>query len=148
VSDFVGYLAGQVRQAFRVLYIMEVVTLALILFGLTDALAAGVIERTRVLGLMRAVGVRRGRIFGMVLLEGVALGVLGLLLAAAVGLGLSAFWVWVQFPMILGWGLDYEIPGRFVAVAVVMTIVLSLLGSLAPSFRAARLQVSEALKEE
>jgi putative ABC transport system permease protein len=148
VAEFVGYLAGQVRQAFRLLYVMEAVTLALILFGLTDALAAGVLERTRYLGLMRAVGVRRGRIFGMVMLEGIALGILGLVLAAAVGLGLSAFWVRVEFPMLLGWGLDYEIPGPFIAVAIALTMVLSLAGAVGPSLRAARLEITDALKEE
>jgi putative ABC transport system permease protein len=97
---------------------------------------------------MRIVGLRRSRLFAMVLLEGLALGVLGLMLALAAGLGLGLFWVKIQFPAILGWNLRLYFPTAFAVAAAALTLILCLLASIMPSVRAARLPVPAALRNE
>jgi putative ABC transport system permease protein len=113
-----------------------------------DTLATGVVERTREFGMLRAVGMRRSRLFEMVMLEGVAIGLLGLFLAAGTGLALGVFWVEVQFPAVLGWKLDLHLPAAFGLTAAGLTLLLCLVGSVLPSLRAARLVIPEALRTE
>jgi putative ABC transport system permease protein len=148
VRDFLAYLAGAARQAFSSLYVMEAVTLLLVLFGIGDALAASVLERSRQFALLHAVGVRPSRLASLVLLEGAGIAILGIVLAAATGVALSLFWVRVQFPALLGWNLDYSFPGTFVATAAFLSLLLCIVGSMGPSLRAARLSVPQALRDE
>ena len=148
VRELLDYFGSQTRKAFSVLYLMEGIIFLLVLIGIGDTLATSVIERTHEFGMMRAIGLYRSRLVGMVVLEGLGIGLLGLLLAAATGLLLGLFWVRVQFPAILGWRLDLHFPSRFAIGAVVLTLTLCLVGAVLPSLRAARLSVSEALRNE
>jgi putative ABC transport system permease protein len=127
---------------------MEVITFLLVLIGIGDTLASGVVERTREFGMMRAVGLRRSSLFTMIILEGAAIGTLGLLLALGTGLVLGLFWVKVQFPAVLGWELDLHIPTGFVLTAASLTMLLCLAGSVLPALRATRLSVPAALRDE
>jgi len=147
-AELVDYFGGQVRQAFSLTYLMEAVTFLLVSIGIADTLATGIFERTRDLGVMRAIGVRRGSVATMVVLEGTTLGLFGTALAAVTGVGLGAFWVYVQFPAILGWRLGFHFPFGFAAMAGLVTVVLGAASSLLPALRVARLPVAEALRNE
>jgi putative ABC transport system permease protein len=147
-AELIAYFASQARQAFSLLYLMEAITFLLVVIGMGDTLATGVVERTREFGMLRAVGMRRSRLFEMVMLEGVAIGLLGLFLAAGTGLALGVFWVEVQFPAVLGWKLDLHLPAAFGLTAAGLTLLLCLVGSVLPSLRAARLVIPEALRTE
>ena len=98
--------------------------------------------------MMRAVGLKRSNLFAIVVLEGLAIGLLGLLLAAAAGLALGVFWVKLQFPALLGWGLDLHLPAQFAILAALLTVALCLTGGLLPAWQAARLSLPEALRNE
>ncbi len=147
-AELMDYFRSQVRDGFSFLYIMEIITFLLVLIAIGDTLATGVIDRTRELGLMRAVGLPSSRIFTMVMLEGAAIAVLGIALAVGAGLTLGLFWVEIQFPAILGWNLSLHFPVVFGMTAAALTLALCLAGSLLPSLRAARLSVQAALRTE
>ncbi len=144
----VEYFAAQARQAFSTTYLMEAMTFLLVLLGIGDTLAAGVVERSRQFATMRALGLPRRQLFAMVMLQGGTVGLLGLILALVIGMALGVFWVTIQFPAVLGWKLDLHFPYGFAISAAVLTIVLCLIGSLLPSVRASRLSVTEALRNE
>ena len=82
------------------------------------------------------------------MLEGMAIALLGVLVAAGTGIALGVFWVEVQFPAALGWKLDLHFPTFFALGAVALTILLCLAGAVLPSGRAARLSIPEALRYE
>jgi putative ABC transport system permease protein len=147
-KDLVEYFAGQARQAFSALYVVEVVTLLLVLVGIGDTLATAVLERTREIGMTRAVGLRRSHVFAAVVLEGLAIGVIGLVLAGVIGLTLGAYWVEFQFPAMLGWALELHLPLRFAIGAILLTLALCVLGACLPAVGAARLSPVAALRAE
>jgi putative ABC transport system permease protein len=147
-AALIDFFAGEVRRAFSALYLMEGIIFLLVLVGIGDTLAAGVVERTREFGMMRAIGAHRSRLFGIVMLEGAVIGILGLLLAVCTGIALGVFWVEVQFPAVLGWKLELHFPALFAAAMAVATLVLCIAGSVLPSRRAARLSVPAALRYE
>jgi putative ABC transport system permease protein len=102
-AELVDYFVGQVRKAFAGIYTLAVVVLIIIVAGMADTLAAGVVDRIRMLGTLRAIGVRRDRLRQMVVVEAALLGVLGLVLASISGAALGALWVEGTFPSLLGW---------------------------------------------
>ena len=147
-ASLIAFFADQVRQAFSLAYLLELITLILVSVGIADTLATSVFERTREFGLMRAVGLHGGRLFAMVMLEAVTMGILGLVLAVGAGLLLGSFWVEIQFPAILGWVLEMHFPWGFAATAAAVTLVMCLGAGILPAIRAARLPVVEALRNE
>jgi putative ABC transport system permease protein len=140
--------ASEARKAFSVQYVMAAIAMLLVLIGVSDTLAASVVARTREIGMMRAVGMPRSSVVRNEVLEGLAIAVFGLLLAGAIGLALGVFWVEVQFPAFLGWGLRLHVPLGSVIVAAIATLVLCLAGALLPSLRAVRMPVTVALRTE
>ena len=115
---------------------------------MADTLAAGVIERTREIGAIRVVGVRRRFVRRMVLVEGVVLGVVGLVLAAVAGFALGTLWVDVTFPALLGWVLEPHVPYTQAGVVAVLTVVVCIVAALAPARRAASLAPAIAVRYE
>ncbi len=122
------YWASQARQAFSVQYVMAAIAMLLVLIGVRDTLAAGVVARTREIGMMRAVGMPRSGVVHIVVLEGLAIAVLGSSAGrrdrarARCVLGRGAV---PGFPRL---GLRLHVPLVSVLVAVVATLVLCLAG--------------------
>jgi len=113
--------------------------------GMTNTMVMSVFERTREIGVLRALGWRKRRVLTMIVRESVTLsllgGVAGILLGVALGLLLSLE------PAMRGWiRMDYS-PGLF-AQALLTALVLGVVGGLYPAWRAARLQPVEALRYE
>ena len=147
-AEVVEFFAGQARRAFGLLGVSQAIALVLILIGTGDNLVAAVLERTRELGMLRAVGLYRSQLFGMIVLESGAIAILGIGLALLTGLSLGHFWIRVQLPAVLGWKHDPYFPWKFAAVAATLTLVACLVGAIVPAVRAARLRVVDALRNE
>jgi ABC-type antimicrobial peptide transport system permease subunit len=113
--------------------------------GVLNAMLMAVLERTREIGVLRALGWRRRRILRMILTEALMLGLLGGLLGVVVAFGLS--YSFNLIPIYSGmlqsrWDLDIFV--RAISIA----ILLGLLGGIYPALRATRLQPVEALRYE
>ena len=105
-------------------------------------------ERTRELGIARAIGVRRGVLGRIVILEALVLGLLGFGLAVALGLSLGTLWVKATFPALLGWTLSLHVPTLQLLGIGAATLAVSLLAAYLPAVRAVRLDPVPALREE
>ena len=147
-GELVAYWEGQIRRAFVSLYALAVVILAVVLFGIADNLGASVVERTRELGTLRALGVRRGQVGRLVVAEALVIVALGLLLAVLQGGGMALFWVRTTVPLLLGWIVDLHVPFGFVFAIALATAVSCALAALVPARRAARLEPAAALRWE
>src|SRR5262249_90619 len=101
--DLLDYFPAQVQRPFPPVDRLAVFLLAVILLGLADTLAGSVLERTRELGTIRALGVRRRDVGRAVMAEGLAIGGVGIMLAIVVGMTLGTLWVRQTFPNLLGW---------------------------------------------
>ncbi|MBN1429730.1 MAG: ABC transporter permease [Anaerolineae bacterium] len=116
--------------------------------GLTSTMSLNVLERTREIGVMRAVGATNGSIRGIVVVEGMITGLLSWLLAIplsfplATGLCTMIGDVFFEFPLTV----SFSPVGIIFWLAV--ALVISVIASLIPAQRAARISVREALAYE
>jgi putative ABC transport system permease protein len=147
-GEILAHYARQTREAFRVIDVLGILVMVVVMVGMADTLAAGVMEQTRELGAMRSLGVRRGQLGRMILAQSFALALLGLLLAVAAGLALGALWVLATFPALLGWTLELHVPYRQILVASGVAVAVCLLAALSPARRITRLEPASALRYE
>ncbi|MDQ3821913.1 MAG: ABC transporter permease [Actinomycetota bacterium] len=132
------------NQFLIMLYVLLALSVIVSVFGMVNTLVLTVFERTRELGMLRAVGMTRWQVRRMVghesvitALIGAALGLpLGIFLAALVTRALQEFDVRFQVP-----------PGQLIAFAVV-AVVVGIAAAIVPARRAARLNVLNALQYE
>lgn len=142
------YWREQVGRAFAPFDALAALVLLVILLGVSDTLAASVVDRTRELGMLRAVGVRRPHLRRLMVLEALSVGSLGLLLAFALGGSLGLLWVEGTFPYLLGWLFRLQVPHEQGIALLLVTLAVCLLAALGPANRAANLEAAEALRYE
>jgi putative ABC transport system permease protein len=99
-------------------------------------------ERTREIGIFRAIGFRRGHVMQIILLEAMVVGIIGGILGFASGNAIA----WAVMPLVITdstfGGINISLGG----IAILLSVSLSLLASLYPAQKASRLDPSEALR--
>jgi putative ABC transport system permease protein len=148
LRELVDWLAEQVRRAFIGLDVLAGLVSVVVLVGIGDALAAGMIERTRELGVARAIGVRRRKLGQMIVAEAIMLGAFGVVVAIVLGLGLGILWVKATFPALLGWTLSLYLPVAQTGELALTALVISLLAAYLPTLRVVHLDPVAALRAE
>jgi len=99
-------------------------------------------ERTREIGIFRAIGFRRGHVMQIILLEAMIVGLVGGIVGFFSGNGIA----WISLPFVIKGGTFAGINISMGVISILLSIALSLLASLYPAVRASRLDPSEALR--
>lgn len=147
-DELAAWYADGVRQAYAFLDVLVVLTLVVVSIGTSDALAASVVERTREIGTMRALGASARDVAAQVVAQALAIALVGSTLAILVGYAMSFAFVDGLIPSTLGWRLGLR-PSVGVAVAaVVLGALACLAGAALPALRAARMPPARALRYE
>lgn len=147
-GELVAYWGEQVRRAFASVYVLGLVIFVVILVGLVDNLSGSVVEHTRELGMLRALGLRRRGAGTLVIIEATFIVVIGLGLAFAAGLAIGTLWVSATIPSMLGWVIELHLPMLPLVATGAATLIVCLLAALIPGRRAARLEPAVALRSE
>lgn len=113
--------------------------------GVMNTMIMSVFERTREIGVLRAVGWKRFRIIRMILGEAFVLGVISTLVGA--GVGLLFIWGILQTELGQSW-IHVEYDSMIFAQAFFVSIAVVIIGSLYPAYRASKMLPSEALRYE
>ncbi len=113
--------------------------------GVLNTMLMSVFERTREIGVLRALGWRRKAVLGMILREAVLLGLLGGVLGILIAFSLIAL---LQMSTTLGSWVDPVWAWEVFARAIILSLFLGVMGGLYPAYRATRLQPVDALRYE
>ena len=142
-GEYVDMAAGEVGQILGIVYVLLTLSIVIALMGIANTLSLSVMERTRELGLLRAVGETRPQVRSMVRWEGVIVAVLGTSLGMAVGLLVG----WALVGVTVGSELDgvFRAPVGGLVVVALVGAVAGVLAAWRPASRAARLDVLEAI---
>jgi putative ABC transport system permease protein len=136
--------AGQINQLLYLIYALLALSVIVSLFGIVNTLALSIFERTRELGLLRAVGMSRRQVKRIVRLEAVITSLIGALLGLVLGV---LFALAISRPLEAdGFRLTFPI-GTLLAL-VIGAALAGMVASLWPARRAARLDVLRALAYE
>lgn len=126
--------------------IMLVIVAFIAAMALLNTLTLALLERRRELGILRAIGSSRRFALHMVLAEAAGIGVTGAALGVLFGLANQYLYSVLATDMM---GLDVHFrPGPLIAVFTLAALALSLLGSIPPALRAARLNIVEAVSAD
>jgi putative ABC transport system permease protein len=144
-ADYVGALEAQAKAAFSAIYIVFAVLAFPSLIAMLNTLTIGVLERTREIGMIRAVGATRRQVRNMVLAEALLLAAIGTAFGILGGLYLGYVFVKgieVVFP------LGYYFPASGILAAIAFGLLFGALAAVIPARQAARMDVVAALRYE
>ena len=143
--EFKAEQKRQIRQALGLVTALLFLAVIIAFLGIINTLALSVFERTRELGLLRAVGMARGQVKGMIRGESVIISVMG----ALIGLAIGVLFGWAVVATFSGEGVsELVIPVGQLVFYVVIAGVLGVIAALLPARRAARLDILQAISHE
>ena len=137
-------IGEQVGQLVNLLYALLSLAVIVSLFGIVNTLTLSIYERTRELGLLRAIGMSRRQVRRIVRYEAVITALLGALLGSALGI---FFAVIVSRPL-ADEGFNLSFPVGTLIVLFILAAIAGVVAAILPARRAARLDVLEALAYE
>jgi putative ABC transport system permease protein len=143
-SEFKTNQARGINQTLLLLYVLLALSIVISVFGIVNTLVLTVFERTREIGMLRAIGMTRRQVRRMIRYESIVTSLIGGVLGIAVGIFLGLLII----KALKDQGLIYAVPVGTLVVFVLATILIGILAAIFPARRAARLNVLEALQYE
>jgi putative ABC transport system permease protein len=136
--------AGQINQLLGLIYVLLALSVIVSVFGIVNTLALSIYERTRELGLLRAIGTSRRQVRRMVRQESIITSLIGAVLGVVLG---------VIFALLISRPLEEEgfamtFPVFTLLALLVIAAIIGTLAAIAPARRASRLDVLDALSYE
>jgi ABC-type antimicrobial peptide transport system permease subunit len=141
-KQFVDNQIAGLNQFLLLLYILLGLSIIVSLFGIVNTLVLTVFERTREIGMLRAVGMTRRQTRRMIRHESVITALLGAALGIPVGFGLAAL---VDEALR---GIPFAVPWGTIVIFIVAAIIVGLIAAIFPARRASKLNVLQALQYE
>ena len=130
------------------LLIMALLTAFVGSIGLTGTMGMNVLERTREIGVMRAIGAVDFEIMKSVVIEGLIIGMITWILAIGLSFPISAVLLKIISQAMMGSSMDLSFTTQGVFIWLAVVIVLSFIASILPARNAARLTIREVLAYE
>jgi putative ABC transport system permease protein len=143
-QEYKDSLVGQVNQLLNLVYGLLAMSVIISLFGIVNTLVLAVYERTREIGLLRAIGSSRRQVRATVRYESVITSIIGALMGIVVGIAFA----WVITTKFAGQGITFSIPGGQLVVFVIIGVVVGVIAAILPARRAARIDILEAIHYE
>jgi ABC-type antimicrobial peptide transport system permease subunit len=141
-QEFIDNQIGPLNAILNVLFVLLALSVVVSLFGIVNTLVLTVFERTRELGMLRAVGMTRRQVRRMIRHESVITALIGGALGIALGLVLGGLLAArVEF-------IVFALPVFQLIVFAVATIIVGIVAAIFPARRASRLNILQALQYE
>jgi len=135
----------QINLFINMLYLLLAVAVLVALLGIVNTLALSVLERTSEIGVLRAIGMRRGQVSSMIVVESVIIAIFGALLGLAAGTGIG----YVLIRSLADEGLtSFAVPWGSLLVFLLFAVALGILAALLPAWRASRVRIVDAIATE
>ncbi|HCS39648.1 MAG TPA: hypothetical protein DIW44_08690 [Anaerolineaceae bacterium] len=145
-NEFKAEQMGMFKMAMSVFYIMVIMLAVPGLIAMANTMSINVIERTREIGMLRAVGATQTQVKRMVFAESVLLSALGTTMGILVGLFLS--YLLVKAIGVIGFKTDFYFPIMGIIASMVVGLVFGIIAAMVPARQAANTVIVEALQYE
>ena len=142
--------ANIARMIDVMIFFIRLMLIAVVLISILNVMLMAVYERVREIGTIAAIGTLPHRILSLFLVEGLFLGVVGAAVGVLGGVGIIVVLHRVQLPITFGQGGKYLLAPTVapleVLIASLMVIVIAILASVQPAYKASRMEPIEALR--
>jgi putative ABC transport system permease protein len=143
--EFADSIVGQVTSLLLFVIVLLLLAVVIALIGIANTLALSIFERTREIGLLRAVGMTRTQVRSAVRWESVIMALLG----TALGLVIGLFFGWALIRALADQGFDtFSVPIPLLVLVVVVAFGAGVLAAVFPARRASNLNVLAAISSE
>jgi putative ABC transport system permease protein len=143
-AQYSDYIGAQLDQLVYLLYALLAMSIVISMFGIANSLFLSIHERTRELGMLRAIGATAAQVRRMIRYESVITSLIGGVLGTAVGI----LFAWLTTFAVKDLGVGFSIPAGQLAIFLLLAVAVGVLGAVAPARRAARLQILDAVRSE
>jgi putative ABC transport system permease protein len=143
-AQYKDQTSADIDSLLAIFYVLLALAVIVSLFGIVNTLVLSTFERTRELGMLRAVGMTKRQVRRMVRHESIITALIGAGLGIAVGLGLA----FAATSALADEGLSFAVPAGSLIVFVVVAAIAGVLAAILPARRAARLDPLTALAYE
>jgi putative ABC transport system permease protein len=143
-DQFKDNFLAPIKKILNLLYALLALSVIVSLVGIINTLVLTIFERTRELGMLRAVGMTRRQVRMMIRYESIVTALMGAALGIAVGVFLAA----LVTHALSDQGVAFAIPWLQLVYFVIAAIIVGILAAVIPARRAARLNVLQALQYE
>ena len=142
-AEYKDFISSQINTFLRLFYVLLAMAVVIAIFGIILTLALSVFERTREIGLLRAVGLSRRSIRAMIRWEAMIVALIGALVGLVLGvfLGVLSVSAIPEFKAL-------AIPWPSMIVFLVVAAVFGVLAAILPARRAARLNILDAIQSQ
>jgi putative ABC transport system permease protein len=145
-ADAKQEISDEINRTFNMFNAIVIIAIIVSLLGVINTLAMSVIERTREIGVLRALGASRWQIRATMVDESVMITIAGAVVGVLAGTLIGYAWLRGVGDVLPG--LTFHFPGPIVVAVAIASVVLGVLAAIWPARRAARLKVIEALVYE
>jgi putative ABC transport system permease protein len=145
-ADAKKEVGDEINRTFNMFNAIVIIAIVVSLLGVINTLAMSVIERTREIGVLRALGASRWQVRSTMLDESLMITIAGAAVGVAAGTAISIMWlrgIADDLP-----GMSFHFPGTIALAVAIAAVVLGVIAAILPARRAARLKVIEALTYE
>jgi putative ABC transport system permease protein len=136
------------EQSFVVNYAVEIVAVVVAIFSVINTLLASILDRTREIGVLRAVGATQAQVRRIIVMEAGWMGLLGGILGLVAGTVMSYHHVVYNTKMLTGWTFQFYYPYDVAALSLVAAVALCLAAGYVPAKQAAAIPVVTAIGYE
>jgi len=136
------------EQSFVVNYAVEVVALVVAIFSVINTLLASILDRSREIGVLRAVGATQSQVRRIIVMEAGWMGLIGGLLGLFAGSVMAYHHVVFNTKLLTGWTFQFYYPYDVAVLVVSATVVLCLMAGYGPAKKAAAIPVVTAIGYE
>jgi putative ABC transport system permease protein len=143
-AEFVKNQTSFMGSLLNLVYVLLALSVIVSLFGMVNTLVLSVWERTREIGMLRAVGMSRRQTRRMVRHESIVTALIG----AGLGMPLGVLLAYAVTHALSRFGVDFEVSVATLAKFALVAIVAGMLAAIAPARRASKLNVLSALQYE
>ncbi len=141
---FIAWQQASIGTLLNLFYVLLALSVVVSLFGIVNTLALSIVERTREIGVLRAIGMTRAQLTRMIRIESEITALIGAVVGIVVGIALA----WVTTLALASWDLSFGIPWGTLLVLALAAFLAGLAAGVVPARRAAHLDPLKALHYE